>query len=562
MPSERQADARAAFAQWAELQAGCPRGVESLVEDVERADDHVGLLATEVQGRRVVWKSVPAGKGRVTFPTVALESVDAWSVDAGELRASSDHIAMCDVCSGAGKSTCSACGGIGTATCDACGGQRKMYGYAVNGSRRLLNCQTCRGKGELDCTHCRRGIATCSTCSGGGRVQRWIELEWWRRSLADARPDSIARQLGWPENPTSDAIARDADLVIDVDRPHRLTSTDLTSGALPWLSQLSPPLQPGERIARQHLRIARIPIHTIRYRLGSNTDRVPFTGHRLLAPPANPLSAFTQRASSLRGLRWLLLLVFLVVVLFSLARGMYYWSVPTLLSLAAAAGALAAIYGGVAEWTGARRATHRWLLACVMFVVVAIACAFAARPRVAEAERLIAARQLDDAERELNALRGDASSAWADLRLARMRQTNEVPSARALLEQIPAELPQHAAGSSIISKLLVRDAGALLRERRWREAADAIVAARALGVAEVQLAPLAETIRAAGIDAVESATRQRDASRRLVERIEAEGMLVAWERASGNWGTPPLIALRSLMARDVAALEKARRRAS
>lgn len=560
MPSERQADARAAFAQWAELQAGCPRGIESLVEDVERADDHVGLLATDVQGRRVVWKSVPAGKGRVTFPTGSPESVDAWSVDATALRESSDHIAICDACSGAGKNTCDSCGGIGTTTCNACGGQRKMYGYAANGSRRLLNCQTCRGKGEVDCMHCRRGIATCASCAGGGRVQRWMELEWWRRSLADARPESIARPLGWPPNPSNDVIARDADLVVDVDRPHRLTSTDLTTAPLQWLSQLSPALQPGERIARQHLRIARVPTHTVRYRLGSNSNRVPFTGHRLLAPPANALSAFAQRASSLRSLRWLLLLVFLVIVLFSLARGMYYWTVPTLLSLAASAGALAAIYGGVAEWTAARRATHRWLLACAMFTVIAIACAIAARPRLAEAERLIAAQQLEAAEHELKALRGEASSAWADLRLARMRQANEIATARALLEQIPPELPQHATGSGIVARLLVRDAGSLLGERKWSEAADAIVAARALGVSENELAPLAETIHAAGIDAVASAARQRDASRRLAERVEAEAVLVAWERASGNWGTAPLIELRTAMARDVTALEKARRR--
>jgi hypothetical protein len=35
---------------------------------------------------------------------------------------------------------------------------------------------------------------------------------------------------------------------------------------------------------------------------------------------------------------------------------------------------------------------------------------------------------------------------------------------------------------------------------------------------------------------------------------------VAWERATENWGTPPLIALRAAMARDVAALERNERR--
>lgn len=566
MPSsDRQADARAAFARWAPSQAGCPRDVSSLIEDVERADEHIGLLSTELQGRRVVWKSIAfGGKARVTFPSVSIETVDAWSVEATALRESSDHVASCDVCSGAGKITCDSCSGGGKVTCNSCGGQRKMYGYAANGSRRLLNCQTCRGKGELDCAHCRRGVASCSTCGGGGRVQRWIELEWWRRSLSDARPESIARQLGWPPNPSQDFVVRDADVLVDVDKPHRLTPADLGAAPMQWLSQLSPALAPGERIARQHLRIARLPVHTVRYRLGSTVDRAPFTGHRLAAPPSNPSSAFSRRASSLRPLRFLLLPTFLAIVLFSLARGIYYWSVPTLLSLVASAGALVAIYGGVAEWTAARRATHRWLLVSAMFAVIAIACAVAAMPRVAKAEQLIAGHRLDDAEHELTALRNDAAAGtWADLRLARIAQATNVDAARALLAQIPAELPQHARASAIAGGLLVRDAGARLRDRRWSEAADAIIAARAFGLTDAALAPLGETIHAAAVDAAGSAARQSDASRRLRERVDAEGMFVAWERASGTWGTPPLIALRTAMARDVAALEKtARRRAN
>ena len=92
---------------------------------------------------------------------------------------------------------------------------------------------------------------------------------------------------------------------------------------------------------------------------------------------------------------------------------------------------------------------------------------------------------------------------------------------------------------------------------------DYVRAARALGLTDAELMPLTETIHAAAIDAVESASRQSDASRRLRERVDAEATFVAWERASGTWGTPPLIALLTAMARDVAALEKsARRRAN
>jgi hypothetical protein len=157
---ERDSDAREAFVQWASLQAAAPRGVVSLIERVEPADDHVGLLSTEVEGRRVVWKLVPID-GRTRAETTSLRGIR----------------------------------GGGKTICDTCGGQRKMYGYASNGARRLLNCVACRGKGDVDCPHCRRGLATCATCAGEGHVQRWIEIERWRRSIAGAHPDAFDRKL-------------------------------------------------------------------------------------------------------------------------------------------------------------------------------------------------------------------------------------------------------------------------------------------------------------------------------------------------------------------------------
>src|SRR5205085_3886856 len=159
------------------------------------------LLNTELSGRRVYWRSVGASsKSRITFPTVAIETIDAWNVEALPLRQESNHVAICDECNGDKKIVCRDCGGRGTSMCPACRGGRKMYGYASNGSRRLLNCTTCRGKGELDCNNCRRGFATCQTCGGEGRVQRWIELETWQRSIALRHPEAVARRFGWDEN--------------------------------------------------------------------------------------------------------------------------------------------------------------------------------------------------------------------------------------------------------------------------------------------------------------------------------------------------------------------------
>lgn len=594
-------DAVAAFVRWASLQAGAPRDVAPLVLGVERSDEYVGLLSTDVQGRRVVWKTVAfAGKGRVTFTSVTIETVDAWSVEAGPLRQRSDHIASCDACRGEGKIRCAACGGAGTTTCTACHGLRKRYGYAANGSRRLLNCTTCRGKGELDCEHCRRGIAVCRTCDGNGRVQRWIELETWRRSLAAAHPPSIPLRFGWDANPPSDVVAREAEIVADVEKPRRLAADDLGKVPADWLAQLSPALQPGERVARQRLRIASIPTQTIRYRLGGDEDRIALAGRHLVGPPADWPSAFTRRAAALRRLRIGLAAAGVVLAILSLARGPFFWSIPTTLSLAAFTAALVAVYGGAADWTATRRQTRRWLIAAASGAVLAIALAAAALPRLSHAERLTREGNLDAAEEELRAL-GSGPGPWADLHLARIRQASAISDARRELEQIPADLPQRAEAELAVDRLILLHARdnarrqgwaeavaklALLSDRArgeaetlavaaaaclplarqkiaegdWSGAADAIVAARRLGVAAADLDALTDPIRAAGSSAAAAAAREGNAARRLQRRIEAEKILVSWERASENWDTPLLTALRTSMARDLAAAEKAARR--
>lgn len=560
--SERQADARAAFAQWAATQPACPGNAASLVERVDGSEQHVGLMNTDVQGRRVVWKSVGySGRARVTFPSVSIETVDAWNVDAASLRERSDHVAICDSCAGAGRNTCNTCAGAGNLACGDCRGERKRYGYAADGSRRLLNCQSCRGKGAVDCPDCRRGVGSCAACDGNGRLQRWIELQWWKRSIGSAHPDALARQFGWDLNPMNEVMARDADIVIDVQRPHRLTAADI--GAVPpqWLTELEPRLDSGERVTDQRLRIARVSTHTVEYRLGSECDRVAFTGRRLVPPAALPTSAFARRASFLRGVRWLLLLILGLIAFISFARGSYYWTTPTLLSLGATTAALACVYGGVAEWTAARRRMHQWMLAAATCAVVAIVLALTAMPRLNRAVELIAAGNLDGGERELVALRGDVpAAAWADLRLARIRRTTDTDVARAALTNIPRNLPQYAQAADAAGRLLVRDAAAHVRAGRWNEAAETIITARSFGAAESQLAPVLETIREAGLDQASAAGRVRDAPTRLQQRVAAEAILVAWERASGDWGTHPLIALRTSMAHDVATIERAGRR--
>ncbi|MBV8518458.1 MAG: hypothetical protein JO197_13760 [Acidobacteria bacterium] len=598
--SDERQTAIAAFARWAARQAGAPRNVESLVTGVTVAAEYVGLIESAVEGRRVVWKTVPASvRSRITVPE--LQTVDPWNIDPATLRARSDHVAICGNCNGEKHVSCGVCSGYGVFVCRACNGQRKQYGYTANGARRLLNCTTCKGKGQVDCGHCRRGVAACPVCAGEGRIQQWLELEVWHRPIENVHPHALARQLGWTGDETNATLQLDANVEADVDRPRALAPADLDSVPAQWLTTLAPRLQPGERIQRQHLRIARVPTHTVHYRLGSHEAQTPLFGCRF-EPPRDRGEAFARRASRLRALLLMLLIIGAAIALVSLGRGAFYWSAWTGLSLAACAGALASLYGAAAVWTSTRQRVDRWLIAFAACTLIGIAGAVAALPRLGHARSLIAANDLDDAEQELRALGERATpNDWADLRLARIREASAIATARTALDAIPTGLPQHALGALLLDRLVLATISRNIAAQEWTEAAatlallsesaraqsdaravaarvypvfarlriehgdwksagDALETARRFGVDDDALQPVVTLLREKGLDAAADAQRDDDATSRLHKRIAAEQILVAWERATGNWGTAPLIALRTAMARDVASIERARRR--
>jgi len=594
---------RDAFVRWASFQTAAPRHPEVLIEHVQIVHDYAGLLDTEIDGRRVVWKSVPAAaRARVTAAAIAIGDVDAWSVDAASLRQRSDHIAVCHICMGEKKLRCTACRGGGKTLCGACNGQRKAYGYASNGAYRLLNCTVCRGKGEIDCAQCRRGIAVCRTCIGEGRMQCWMEVESWQRSVSKVYPQILAQRFAWGELPANDAVARDAELLTEVERPHALSPDDLASIPAEWLAVLRSETTTEERVSHERLRIARIPMRVVHYRLGSISDCVTFNGLRLLDPDPAVRSAFDRRAARLRVLRRVLIVVAVVIAVASLARDPFFRSIPTLLSVLACFAALIAIYRAATDWTAARLHVRALLIAAASSLVVAIVFAIAALPRAAHARQLIDRGDTAAAESELVALHDNAPvSMWADLNLARVRRAKTIDAARSALAQICRELPQYAVAVHAVDERILNTARDEANERRWSDAsnalallsdgargrpetvavaesvcvpaarekvdrrdwagaANAILAARRIGVAPAALEPLDDVIRGAATTTAAKARQVGDPLERLRQRLAAEDTFVSWERATDNWGTSPLIALRTAMARDVAAIEHAERR--
>lgn len=603
IPANDDEAVRDAFARWASVQAAAPSHAERLIEDVQIAHDYAGLLDSEIDGRRVMWKAVPAAaRARVTAAALAIGDVDAWSIDPAALRQRSDHIAVCGTCAGEKKLRCTACSGGGKTRCAVCNGQRKAYGYASNGAYRLLNCTACRGKGEIDCLHCRRGIAVCTTCAGEGRLQSWMEVESWQRSISKSHPETSARQFAWGDRPANEALARDGELLHDIGRPRALSRDDAASVPEEWLAVLRAEVTAEERVSRERLRIVRIPTRIVHYRLGSIGDSVTFHGRRLLAPDPAAQSAFDQRAARLRMLRIVLIAIAIVITVASLARDAFFRSVPTLLSLLACFAALVLIERAAADWTAARLHTRALLIAAGSSFVVAIVFAIAALPRVAHAQRLIASGDIAAAESELLALHENASPAmWADLNVSQIRQASGIDAAQQSLAQIPRTLPQYRVAVRAIDERILETARHDATERKWSDAsaalallsdgardrsdaaavaesvcipsasektdrgdwsgaADTIVTARRMGVRAAALEPFDGAIRSAAINADEKARHANDARERLRQRLVGENAFVSWERATENWGTPPLIALRVAMARDVAAVERKERR--
>lgn len=555
------AAAAAAFSEWASRQRGAPAHPAALVRAIEPSDEYLGYLSTEIHGRRAVWREVPASSRlRVSPPSLSLDGVDAWSANAASVRERSDHVAICGECDGAKSVTCFTCNGHAKIVCRDCHGKRKAYGYASNGSYRLMNCTGCRGRGEVDCPHCHRGLATCARCQGEGRLQRWIEIETWSRSAAARHPEALARQLAWPEELSNEAMTRDAHLVADVDRLHRIAAEDL--GAIPprWLEILSPELEAGERVARQRLRIARLPLFTVAYAAGGDEDRALFVGRRLHPPAEGARNAFTRRAATLRLARNALLITAVCVAIVLFGRGAFYRSTLTLLGFLAFAGTLAAMYGGVAEWTSTRR-MRPWLIGIAATLLVGAALTAAALPRLGHAQRAIAAGELDDAELELAAL-GEKSTpdAWADLRLARLAQTRDLGLALGFAAQIPASMPQHGEAVAQIERLSLGIVKEEVAREDWPAAAQTIASVREAGVPATTFAPLSAALLSAAQKAIVAADDEESARRRLDERLKAEAILAAWEQATNNSGTPALVALRTAMAHDVAELERPSRR--
>jgi len=426
-----------------QLPSAPKRGVD-LVRDITEKHRTVGRMKSEVEGRKLVWNSKPAGPRQPLSPVpVDPSRLDPWNPPS-DLERTSRYVCSCDACGGEGKVVCSLCRGSARVGCEDCGGRGKRWGHAKNGARRLLNCQSCRGKGDLKCDYCSRGRVDCDTCATTKKLERWLTVDTWSRSTTKSHP---------PVDFGNEPIERDANLVASA-RGRLLSSTDVPE-ASSWIvdgwDRVQPDLVAGERVYAQVFELLHVPSLDLTYAVFGRTQTVTFDGLRLKAPPLSADKIFARRSTFLKfGLGAALLLVIIFGLWWS-QRGSYFTTDRPSGYLAVSILALVIIsgLGYRAAWNqtlARRRRAKFWIAPAILPAVLVVSSVALSAPSLERARAYLALHDLKDAEVELAALGSgtESESVRADVHLARVMAAPTCTDAVKEAEGIPPSLAQHA----------------------------------------------------------------------------------------------------------------------
>lgn len=371
--------------------------------------------------------------------------------------------------------------------CTDCDGSGKYYGQAANGAHRLLNCKTCRGKGDVPCADCTRGKVDCETCHQAKKLACWLEIRSDLRQHVQLAPEGAATlPFSWCRRGASvadDQLALDACIVDKVTRTRLLAATELPA-AIPqeWRSEHGPRLQahvePSERVRSQSFTCLSVPLASVTYAVLGEQHGVALGGLRMLAPPLTDPAAepFARRARMLGRLALAFAALPVAIGAIYAARGEYFTS-GLVAGVAIAAAATAALaYAALWNVTLARRRARTWTMAAIAPVTIASLLAAVAEPRLDRARDLLEAGRLDETTAELRALNlPEDDAAWADLHLRRSLEATTCATATAELRPIQTQQPQRAQAQTHADQLAIAETEAALR------AHDPDAAATALG---------------------------------------------------------------------------------
>ena len=466
-----QATAMHAFESWVRTLSRAPKQSVDLVRSVAVQTRYVGRITTDLEGRRVAECCEPASSREPLRPApLAQQAVDPWNPP-HDLPRASRFVASCWSCNATGRVDCTSCHGTARRPCVSCDGSGKYYGQAANGAHRMLNCKSCRGKGQITCAACTRGKVVCSTCGQAKKVTCWLEVRSDLRQDVQLIPDEPTLQaFAWGQpgvHASDDQLARDARIIEVVARPRRLTPGDLPATVpAEWRiehdSKLQPRVSPNERVRSQTFTFLATPSVSVTYALSGEHHIVVLEGLRMLAPPA--AEPFVRRARMLGRVKLALAALPIAAAITYIVRGEYFTSgrasglVAGVVVAALATGALA--YAVLWKATLGRRATA-WAAAAIVPVGLAVVMAALAEPRIARARDLVASGQLDDAAAELRAMDlPPEDDAWADLHLRRSLAATTCAEATARLRAIRPGLRQRSQAQARADELAVAEAQA------------------------------------------------------------------------------------------------------
>lgn len=467
--AQTEAAAMRVFAAWTRPLPLVPDHPEDLIRSLQLRTRRIGRLLSEVAEREGEWKEEPySGTGATKDPALSLSDAIGSSTAVEEIRKTSRHVATCTHCRGDGKTVCGNCGGTTHGVCPECQGAGKAYGIAKNGSRRLMNCKSCHGgKDSVHCPRCADGTVRCANCTGSGRVERWIELKEKIRYDIQVEPDGeVTRAFRWGKDGTAaprTEVEEDAKIVTEL-TAEGVLSHDALTGKVPsdWIAahwkDIQPKLQDRETVRRQSLWLLEVPSIELSYGVtGKNPTVISLEGRRMLAPPSSLDRQLAPRAERIQRLRYVLFGLGVAIPLGYLTRGGYYWNIWLAGLLLCLALLGVAIDGFNRDVTIGSPRARKWAMPLAVIAILACGVAFTIEPSAWAAKRYIASGRFQEAELELKALDphedGPHRLLWADLRLARLLQSQDIQDAARDIGLLPTPSPQRAAADRHLFEL-------------------------------------------------------------------------------------------------------------
>ncbi len=411
----------------------------AIVTNVDSDARRYARTLTRIVRYQVEWDAEPySGRKKLDVVPVAPGEVSPLTQESpGDLRDRSEHFATCGGCHGQKKVMCSTCSGHGRLRCGQCRGSGNQRSEKTG---KIINCRSCRGRGDVDCSNCSKGKVQCWTCSGTGKLRKWLVVRDYSRDevLVSPQGTHLSGHDGIAEASNRAQSAHGVVLLSTAEAQGLLNKADMSAtilgdGVPTSVDQLQPAVDSTcEVVTRQKLESYLAQIWTVEF---AASGRQGHLTHIEGLP--NPVDADLSPIISWR--RWLAVSSVLALSAVFFAWVMFYGRDPAYFSrssfllpfLMAATVAASSFVAAIAVWRVDPR-LESWRKHAIGAVgtsagalVSAAVLFFASVPTAADVQEFAAAGNLREAKAELAALKRsgevgpdieEAKSAFSDAR--------------------------------------------------------------------------------------------------------------------------------------------------